>query len=480
MRGASLSRVHDTLTMEDVIAASGGRRLATAHAGTLAGVSIDSRTLEPGQLFVAIVGPRFDGHDFLAQAVERGAAAALVHREVALPPGVDVVRVADTTQALGSLAAHLRLAAEVPVLAITGSTGKTTTKEMAAAFLETRGPVLKTRGNLNNQWGLPLTLLGLRPRHQAAVLELGMSAAGELRALSGIARPDVAVITNVAPVHLEFFSSVDAIAAAKGEILEGLRPGGAAVLNGDDARVRRIGESFAGEVVWFGSDRRFEVCAEAWRGTIHGMRFDLRIGGRKLDVALPLPGRHFVTSFLAAAAAADRLGVDAEAIVAAAARIEAAPGRGRVHRLDQGVTLLDDSYNANPVAVEAAVAALALGPVGRRVAFLGDMLELGPAAPELHRQVGAAVAAQLDELVAVGPLARHLAEGARQGGLSASSVATFDTSEQAAAAASGLVHPGDSVLVKGSRGIAMERVVAALVAHLGHPRPAGVSTATGL
>ena len=467
MRGASLSRVHEALTMEDVIAASGGRRLSTAHADTLTGVSIDSRTLEPGQLFVAIVGPRFDGHDFLAQATQRGAAATLVHRDVALPPGVDVVRVADTTEALGALAAHRRLAAQVPVVAITGSTGKTTTKEMAAALLEGRGPVLKTRGNLNNQWGLPLTLLGLQPEHQAAVLELGMSAAGELRALSRIASPDVAVITNVAPVHLEFFSSVEAIAAAKGEILEGLCPGGAAVLNGDDPRVRRIGESFPGEVVWFGSDRRFDVCAESWRGTIHGMRFDLRIGGRRFDVALPLPGRHFLTSFLAATAVAVRLGVDAETIAAAAARLEAAPGRGRVLRLGQGVTLLDDSYNANPVAVEAAVAALALGPVGRRVAFLGDMLELGPTAPELHRQVGAAVAAHLDELVAVGPLGRHLAEGARQGGLSPSSVATFDTSVEAAAGASEIVQPGDSVLVKGSRGIAMERVVAALVAHLG-------------
>jgi len=462
-----LSRVHEALTMEDVIAASGGRRLSTAHAGTLTGVSIDSRTLEPGQLFVAIAGPRFDGHDFLAQATERGAAAALVHRDVALPPGVDVVRVADTTAALGSLAAHRRLAAQVPVVAITGSTGKTTTKEMAAALLEGRGPVLKTRGNLNNQWGLPLTLLGLKPEHQAAVLELGMSAAGELRALSRIASPDVAVITNVAPVHLEFFSSVEAIAAAKAEILEGLRPGGAAVLNGDDARLRRIGESFPGEVVWFGSDRRFDVCAEGWRGTVHGMRFDLRIGGRRLDVALPLPGRHFVTSFLAATAVAVRLGVDVEAIVVTAARLEAAPGRGRVLRLGQGVTLLDDSYNANPVAVEAAVAALALGPVGRRVAFLGDMLELGPTAPELHRQVGASVAAHLDQLVAVGPLGRHLAEGARQGGLSPSSVATFDSSAEAAAGASDIVQPGDSVLVKGSRGIAMERVVAALVAHFG-------------
>jgi UDP-N-acetylmuramoyl-tripeptide--D-alanyl-D-alanine ligase len=462
-----LSLASAALTMDDVISASGGRRLSTARAETLAGVSIDSRTLKPGQLFVAIAGPRFDGHDFLDEACARGAAAALVHRDVPLPPGLDVVRVDDTTQALGRLAAQVRLARDVPVLAITGSTGKTTTKEMAAAFLETRGPVLKTRGNLNNQWGLPLTLLGLEAEHQAAVLELGMSAAGELRKLASIARPDLAVITNVAPVHLEFFDSVDAIAAAKAEILEGLRPGGVAVLNRDDPRLRLVGERFPGEVLWFGGDRRCDVCAEGWRGTLHGMRFDLRFAGRKLEVTLPLPGRHFVTSFLAAAAAALRLGVDGETIVTAAATFEAAAGRGQVLRLNRDVTLLDDSYNANPVAVEAAVTALALDPRGRRVAFLGDMLELGSTAPELHRRVGAAVAAQLDELVAVGPLSRHLVEGARQGGMPLSSVIAFDTSAQAAAAAASIVRPGDTVLVKGSRGIAMERVVAALLAHFG-------------
>ena len=286
-------------------AATGGAgRVRAAPGLRVTGVSIDSRRVEPGQLFVAIAGPRFDGHDFVAEAAARGAGRGPrpPRRAGARGPGASCAwptpRAAWPTWR-GTRARRR----EVPVVCITGSAGKTTTKDMTAALLGTRGPVLKTEGNLNNQYGLPLMLLRLRPEHSAAVLELGMSAAGELRALSGIARPDVAVITMVAPVHLEFFASVDAIAAAKAEILEGLAEGGVAVLNGDDPRVRRIGEAHrgrGGRVVWFGRDRAFDVSAENWRGTVHGMRFDLRLGeqdgGRgaaPARSALPheLPGR---------------------------------------------------------------------------------------------------------------------------------------------------------------------------------------------
>lgn len=431
---------------------------------SLAGVSIDSRTLERGALFVAIRGARFDGHDFVGAAAARGASAALVQRDVEAPTGFPVLRVEDTTRALGDLARHVRLASDVPLVGITGSTGKTTTKEMAAALLATRGPVLKSEGNFNNYWGLPLSLLRLDERHTAVVLEMGMSSPGELSHLSDVARPDVAAITNVAPVHLEFFDSVDAIADAKAEILEGLRPGGAAVLNRDDARVRRIGERFGGEVVWFGRGRECDVSAERWRGTVHGGRFDLRLGGAVFDVALPLPGAHFVTGFLAAAACAHRLGVGGEAIVEAAAGIRPAPHRGNVLRLAERVTLLDDTYNSSPVAVEAMVAALDLSAPGRRVAFLGDMLELGPDAAALHRQTGERIAPRLECLVAVGPLAAHFLEGARAAGVPAEALHAFADSEAAAAAVPDLVHPGDAVLVKGSRSVRMERVADALVA----------------
>ena len=457
-----------TLQIDEVLSATrGGLERAAASGTRLAGVSIDSRTVAAGELFVAIAGPRFDGHDFLAAAAGRGAAAALVHRPVEAPGGLAVIRVEDTTRALADLARHVRLSSPAAVVAVTGSAGKTTTKEMAARLLSARGPVLKTEGNLNNRYGLPLTLLRLEPGHRFAALELGMSAPGELRELTGIALPDVAVITNVAPVHLEFFASVDEIAAAKAEILEGLRPGGAAVLNGDDPRLRRVGEALRGEVVWFGRDRRFDVSAERWRGTVHGMRFDLRLGGRTVEIALPLPGPHFVTNFLAAAAAAHRLGVDPEEMAQAAAQMKPAARRGQVVSLGDGITLLDDSYNSNPVAVDSAVAALSLAPARRRVAFLGDMLELGPRGPELHRETGGRVAFRLDVLAGVGTLARGFLEGALAAGMDPPAVHAFPDAAAAAAAATELVRPGDAVLVKGSRGVRMETVVEALVARFG-------------
>ena len=467
MRGTALATLDASLALDDVIQATGGRLLAGRLADAATGVSIDSRTVGTGELFVAIAGPRFDGHDFLAEAAARGAVAALVHRDVAPPPGLAAVRVADTTAALADLARHVRRLADLPVVAITGSTGKTTTKNMTAALLEARGAVLRTEGNLNNRFGLPLTMLRLRPEHRAAVLELGMSAAGELRALSAIAEPDVAVITNVGPAHLGFFASVDAIADAKAEILEGLRPGGVAVLNGDDPRVRRAGERSGRDVVWFGRDRRFDVSAENWRGTLFGMRFDLRLPGRTVDVALPLAGPHHVANFLAAAAVAHRLGVDPEAIASGAARIHAAPHRGEVRRLGQGVTLLDDCYNASPDAVEAAVVALGLASGRRRVVFLGDMLELGGSGAALHRDVGARLQKRADVVVGVGPLAAEIVDGAREAGVSAAALHHFADSTSAAAAAAGLVRAGDAVLVKGSRGMRMERVVDALAARFG-------------
>jgi UDP-N-acetylmuramoyl-tripeptide--D-alanyl-D-alanine ligase len=449
---------------EDLLRSAGARRLAEGP-GAYKGVSIDSRTVGGGELFVAIRGPRFDGHDFLRAAWERGARAAVVDRETPAPPGMGLFLVADATEALGALARDRRVRLQTPVVAITGSTGKTTTKEMTAALLADLGPVLKTEGNLNNTYGLPLTLLRLDGSHRAAVVELGMSAPGEIRSLASIARPNVAVITNVAPVHLAFFPSVDAIAAAKAEILEGLETSGVAVLNGDDPRLRALGERHTGRVLFFGRDRSFEVSADAWRGTAFGMRFLLRIAGQSYDVALPLAGPHFMMNFLAAAAAARHLGVLPEAIVERAAQIRPVAHRGEVVPLAQGVTLLDDSYNASPLAVEAAAVALALvGQRRRRVAFLGDMLELGESAATLHRETGEHIAGKLEVLVGVGELARGFLEGASRAGLAPSSLLDFPSATEAAHALPQIVRPGDSVLVKGSRGMRMETIVEALKA----------------
>jgi UDP-N-acetylmuramoyl-tripeptide--D-alanyl-D-alanine ligase len=484
--------LREALTLADVLAGTGGT-LATRVAGGIAftGVSIDSRTGPPGALFVAVRGLRFDGHDFLAEAAGRGARAALVDRDAAAPAGLPLVRVADTTKGLADLARHVRREAALPVVGVTGSVGKTTTKDMTAHLLATRGPVLKTEGNLNNQYGLPLTLLRLAPGHTAAVLEMGMSAPGEIRALSKLAEPDVATITRIAPVHLEFFPSVEAIADAKAEILEGLRPGGTAVLNGDDPRVRAIGERFSGRVVWFGRDRRFDVSAEnergealpanerssgpsgegtsprASRGSGIGMRFSLRLGARAVDVALPLAGPHFVTSFLAAAAAAHVLGVPLEAMAEAATSLRPARHRGEVRRLGERVVLLDDCYNSSPEALEAAVVALSLLPGQRRVAVLGDMLELGPTGPALHRERGRALAGRVDAVVGVGPLAKEIVEGAREAGIPAGSLHHFATAPEAALALVRLVRPGDAMLVKASRAVRLEAVVDALAARFG-------------
>jgi UDP-N-acetylmuramoyl-tripeptide--D-alanyl-D-alanine ligase len=453
------------LSLAEVLAGTGGVLSAAAAPGlAFSSVSIDSRTVEPGALFVAIRGPRRDGHDFLAEAKERGARGALVERDVPSPAGLALVRVDDTTQGLARLAHHVRRASSVPVVAITGSVGKTTAKDMTAELLATRGPVLKTEGNLNNQYGLPLTLLRLRPEHTAAVLEMGMSAPGEIRALSHLAEPNVATITRVAPVHLEFFPSVDAIASAKAEILEGLRPGGTAVLNLDDPRVRRIGEGFFGRAVWFGRDPRADVSAGSEEGTAAGTRFTLRLAGRAVDVALPLAGPHFVTSFLAAAAAAHVLGVFPEEMAKAAAALRPARHRGEVLRLGSGVTVLDDCYNSSPEALEAAVVALGLLPGRRRVAVLGDMLELGPTSPTLHRERGLSLGGRVDVVAGIGPLASEIVAGAREAGLKEETLHHFATAGDATAALGEIVGPGDTVLVKGSRGVGLEVVVDALVA----------------
>jgi UDP-N-acetylmuramoyl-tripeptide--D-alanyl-D-alanine ligase len=455
------------LDWTSLVAGTGGQALGPVAPGApFSGVSIDSRTLSAGQAFFAIQGPRFDGHEFLHDVMARGAGAAVVHREAPSPEGLPLVRVSDTTRALADLARHARRAASLPVVAITGSAGKTTTKEMTAALLGAPDSVLKTEGNLNNQYGVPLTLLRLEPAHAFVVLELGMSAPGELRTLSAIAEPDVAVITNVGPAHLEFFASVDAIAAAKAEVLASLRPGGLAVLNGDDARLRRVGEGIRHRVVWFGRDRRHDVAAENWRGTPTGMRFDLWIEGRKLDVALSLAGPHFVMDFLAAAAAARALGVSAEAIASRAPSLRAVRHRGDVLRLGQEITLIDDCYNSSPDALQAALVALSLARPRRRVAILGDMLELGPSGLELHRAAGERAAACSDLLVAVGPLALAFLEGARPAGMADRALVYFPDARAALASAL-LLEPGDAVLVKGSRGMHLESVVEAIVGRFG-------------
>lgn len=443
----------------------------------LAGVSIDSRTLLDGELFIAIHGPRHDGHTFVPVALAARAPAAVVAR-ARLAEYPEAIRarlfaVDDTLAALQQLAQAVRRrwgVADVRhrLVGVTGSTGKTTTKEILAALLGARLRVLKSEGNLNNEYGLPLTLLKLDDAHEAAAVELGMSHRGEIARLAALAEPEVGVVTNVAPVHLEFFASVDEIALAKRELLDGLagaRP--VAVLNADDARVARFARDFRGQVITFGLERPADFRAEAIedRGA-RGSAFDFLAPAGRVRLELPLVGRHNLSNALAALAAASLWGIGADEARRVLPGLHAATMRGEILRFDAGFTVINDSYNSNPVALAAMVDLLADAPGHRRrILVAGEMLELGAASPQLHEQAGRAAAGRgIDWIVGVQGDAASLVRGAVQAGHPAAQTGFFPTAEAAASFVVGWVRPGDLLLVKGSRGVKMERVVEALCA----------------
>ncbi len=430
--------------------------------------SIDTRTLKSGDLFFALVGPNHDAHRFVPDAIRKGAAAVVISRGGEGDfPGAALIRVEDTTRALQDLGAWVRRRQPVRVVGITGSTGKTTTKEMTAAVMEEAMPTLKSAGNLNNTFGLPLCLLGLEPRHRAAVLEMGMSRTGELTRLAAIADPDVGVLTNVYPVHLENFPSVEAIADAKGELFRGMRDGAVAVYNADDSEATRVALSFPGRKIGFGFSEKAEIRATRLDSLPSGStRFRLSGTGEDLEPEIPFPGRHHVANAIAAAAAAHAAGADGPAILRGLARTEPLPMRGALLRLKGDVRVLDETYNSNPVAFRRTLETLSRMSAARKVVAAGDMLELGPAAKEAHRVMGEEVARSGAALfIAVGDLSRIAAEGARAAGLA--EVMHFADSAAAAAWTATALKAGDLVLVKGSRGMAMERIVEAILSSLG-------------
>ncbi|HJO04025.1 MAG TPA: UDP-N-acetylmuramoyl-tripeptide--D-alanyl-D-alanine ligase [Acidobacteriota bacterium] len=442
--------------------------------GEIDRVVIDSRNVQSGDLFVAIVGPRDDGHRYLPQALASGAVAVVISRRdvldhLANPHDAGFVRVEDTTMALQRLARHVRDVVAPTVIAITGSVGKTTTKALTHALLKTTESTHASPGNFNNQWGLPLSLLGLRSSHRWMVAELGMSAAGEIAELTRLARPSIAVITNVAPAHMENFDSLAGVAAAKQELADELPADGTLIVNADDAHTSAMGAARRqrGEpTIFYGiqheaeiSARRVEVVDAAWR-------FELRCGPADAAlVELPLPGEHSISNFLAAAAVAHALDIDATTIAARARDLTLPAMRGQVHHTDRGVVVIDDSYNASPAAMLTALETLAeTAGTGRKILAVGDMLELGSWAEDAHREVGLH-AAQLtvDRILTVGPLARDIGHGARAGGMPEEAITAFSMSDEAAEAIGAIVRPGDTVLVKGSRGIRMERIVQTLL-----------------
>ena len=430
------------------------------------GGTLDSRRIEGGELFFALPGEQVDGHRFVAGALAQGAAGAVVHTSVGVVPRGSVVEVDDTYRALHDLTRMLRSAAPRRLVAVTGSVGKTTTKELLAALLGQRYAVAKSPGNLNNLYGFPLALMGIPESTEWMVAEMGMSTPGELGAVSRLGRPDVAVFVNVRPVHLERLGTLAAVIDAKAELLDGLAPDGLVVANADDPSVMEIASRHRGRVITFGRGESADYRAADLRPRgpgLLGTWFALSPpSGPSVEVELGLHGDYNVENFLAAAAAAHALGVPLVEIAALARSLEPVVGRGVVHELHRGVTLIDDSYNSNPAALRGALeSAAALAGDRRHWAVLGEMLELGSGEIGYHRAEGEAAAVLgFSPVVGVGELARHLVDAAAGAGVSTS---WFPSASEAAAEIAGAVRPGDVVLVKGSRGVALEVVVAGLM-----------------
>src|SRR5580692_7754070 len=453
----------------------------------VAGVSIDSRTVRPGELFIAIRGPRHDGHGFVAGALAGGAAGGVVASERASEYSPEIREklfvVDDTLDGLHRLAARAcdqwrKAKPGRKIGGVAGSIGKTTTKEILAALVGARFRVLKTQGNLNNEYGLPLTLLGLSDEYDAAIIEMGMSHRGELARLAQIALPDVGVITRVAVEHLEFFASVDEIALAERELIENLAwPSATAVLNADDERVARFSEVARGPVVWFGASPRAEFRAEKIeeRG-VEGSAFDFVWPAGRARLELPLIGRHNVMNAVAALAAASVWGIGAEDAQRVFPQLQPADKRGEVVKFEEGFTVINDSYNSSPTALNALAELLAAtAGFARRILAAGEMRELGESAPELHRECGRSIAAlgKIDWIIGVQGPAEEFVKAAVAAGHPAERAKFFQNSDEAGEFLAQFIKPNDLLLLKGSRGVKMEKILQAI--DVGHVR-SGVQT----
>ncbi|MFL5674697.1 MAG: UDP-N-acetylmuramoyl-tripeptide--D-alanyl-D-alanine ligase [Chloroflexota bacterium] len=457
-----------SLTAGDLVRWTGGRLLAASDR-PIRGAAVDSRLVEPGQVFVALPGERTDGHAYISDAIARGAAAIVVTRPIADPAAlgdVTAVRVADPLAALAALATGWRALFDPLVVGVTGSIAKTSTKEAVAAVLGHRFRTLRNEGNQNNEVGLPLTVLRLRPEHEAAVFEMGMYVGGEIADLARIARPRIGIVTAVQAVHLSRIGSLAAIEQAKGELLEALPPDGVAILNADDPIVRKMGARTTARAVSYGFAPDADVRAESVESLgIDGMRFKLRTAGGNRTVTIPALGRLSVHNGLAAAAVGLAAGMSLDDIAGGLADGWSAPHRVAVVRLG-GVTVVDDSYNASPGSVTAALDLLE-GLPGRRGAVLGEMLELGDASEDGHREVGERAGRTLDWLMVVGPGAAGIADGAEAAGLDRSAIVRVRDAEAALGALTPRLRDGDVVLVKASRGIGLDTVVDGLRRELG-------------
>lgn len=459
------------LTIEEVLKATGGKLLQGETNTFFQGISTDSRTLAEGELFVALKGDRFDGHHYAIEVLEKKAGGVVIEEDRVgdirwngYRPRA-VIAVKNTLSALGDIAHDWRRKYPTPVVALTGSNGKTTTKEMIAACLETTFPVLKTKGNLNNLIGLPLTLLTLTEKERVVILEMGMNVPGEIRKLTEIAEPDIGLITNIQEVHLEGMGSLERLKEEKGELFRRMRRDGTILVNQDDLRVRDLADHYPGQKITYGIEHPAEVMAKEIRiKGAEGTSFTLILEREVMEIHLRLLGRHFVPSALSAIAVACLFGVEVKQAKEALEHFQPFPMRMEVISLKGGKTLINDAYNANPYSMKLALETLveAKGE-GKAIAVLGDMLELGNFKREAHEQLGEKVGKlPIDFLLALGEEAPVVVESAIRHGFPAERARIMESHSEAISFLRQMIQNGDWILVKGSRKMAMEKIVESL------------------
>ena len=452
------------LTAAEVESGTGGALVHGPREAVFAGVSIDTRSLQKGDIFFAIRGPNQDGHRFIPDALSRGALGVVVERDYEFPgefPAA-MVRVRDTHKALKDLAMTVRRRWHGTLVAITGSMGKTTTRTFVAQVLQSTFSVYQTPGNYNNLFGLPLALFGLSPRHDFGIFEMGMSAPGEIAEMCRIAAPSIGILTNVAPVHLAFFNSVEGIARAKGELAQALPPDGMLIYNADDELVRDIAGRFALRKISFGFSDHADVRADKVAISAPDQtRFDLRFGGGTLTASIPFAGAHYVMNALPAVALGFQYGIAPERMVQSLGQLQQASMRGRILRFADGFAVIDDSYNSSPRALMQMIEVLSGMPsFTRRILVAGEMLELGRDSEAMHFECGTYAASRgLDMVVGIQGAAREIVRAAVESGLADSRARFFDTAAAAADFIANELCKGDLVLIKGSRGVHTEKIV---------------------
>jgi UDP-N-acetylmuramoyl-tripeptide--D-alanyl-D-alanine ligase len=460
------------LTIEEVLMATGGKLLQGEGKAFFQGISTDSRMVGEGELFIALKGPRFDGHHFALKALEKKAGGVVIEEDKARDirwngyRSKAVIAVKDTLRALGDLARERRRRYRTPVVALTGSNGKTTTKEMISACLETTFPILKTKENLNNLIGLPLTLLNLTEKERVVILEMGMNVPGEIRRLTEIAEPDVGLITNIQIVHLEGMGSLERVKEEKGELFRRMRRDGTILVNQNDPHVIDLASEFTGQKITYGIEKSADVMAKEiqLRG-LEGTSFKLILEGEEIEVILPLLGRHLVPNALCAIAVASLFGIELEKSREALEHFQSIHMRMEIIHLENGKTLINDTYNANPRSMELALETLAeMKGKGRAIAVLGDMMELGDFTEGAHRQIGQKVKElSIDLLIAMGEKAPLVVESAIRHGFEPKRTRVVESHSEAISILKEVVQKGDWILVKGSRRMAMEKIVEGLI-----------------